>query len=91
MKLTKKGTKRYKELYTIHIYGAKCHECGAEFELQSGEMGREECGGYHTLVCPYCHKFHSNYGFTKLRDEEVEWKDVVGYDCLQNPHRTVEY
>ena len=91
MKLTKKGTKRFKELYTVHIYKAKCCVCGAEFELQSGEMGHAECGGYYTFHCPYCHKLHSNYVFEKLRDEEVEWGDVKGYDCMENPHRSVEY
>ena len=90
MKILKKGTKKFKELYRIEIHRCVCHVCGAEFEAQSGEIGNPECGGYYTMVCPYCHKLHSNFGIGAMREEWVPWSQVVHYDCLKNDKKIIE-
>ena len=89
MKLVKKGTKKFIRICEEDIYLGECNACGAKFEIQRGEMGREECGGYHTIICPYCGKYHSNYNFTFIRRETMPLSEVVEYDCLRSPTREV--
>lgn len=85
MKVIKQGKEKFVRVCGVDIYQGTCHACGAVFELQYGEMGREECGGYHTICCPYCHKFHSDYSFVKLRRQTMLLSQVRHYDCLHSP------
>ena len=85
MKIIKPGNQRFVRVCEVDIYEGTCHACGAVFELEYGEMGREECGGYHTVACPSCHKFHSDYGFRKLRRQTMLASQVKAYDCLHSP------
>lgn len=89
MKIIKDGYKKFVRVCEVDIYEGTCNSCGAVFELQYGEMGRETGGGYHTIVCPYCHNFHSDYSFIKLRRETMLASDVKSYDCLHSPTRLI--
>ena len=90
MKILKPGNKRFMDLYTVHICKCTCNVCGAVFEAQEGELGRESCG-YNSFTCPYCNSYHSDYSIKfNIRTEEVPYSKVKNYDCLKNPHREVE-
>lgn len=88
MKIIKQGKRIFKELYRVEIYECECMECGAIFEAQYGEIGPPECG-YYSFPCPYCNKYHSNYGIGKVRDEWLPWSKVIGYGAIETEKKTI--
>ena len=70
MIVTKPGNKKYVTVSNVTIYEGTCNDCGAQFEIQEGELyllrGPEL---NRPMTCPYCRKCHTDYIIKKLRTD----------------------